>query len=278
MTGRKGRRRRWWAVALVAVAGLVVGAAIGVRSHSVYSSTATMSAGPITGLSPAQVANASSNLTMAGDYAQLITTDAVARRVAQRLHTTVGYVSSHLSAAVEAGTALFDITGTGPSASSAQALTATAASSLREYIGTGLSTQRAQPQLLSEYQQAERDTQSLKAKIAQLQAGTSATADSVQLQRAQAKLSVAELRAQGLASLFMEGDQTTSVSQDAQPTILAAPSAGTSTAKKKTVEYAIVGLLAGLCLGVGLILLPRNAPLPPGATPRRTDNVRLGQV
>jgi capsular polysaccharide biosynthesis protein len=277
MAGGRRAHRRWWIVLIVAVAGLVAGAAIGATRRHTYSSTATMSAGPITALTSAQAANESSNIIMASDYAQLISTDTVARRVAARLHTSVGYVSSHLSATAETGTALFDITGRGSTAAAATALTAAATYSFRDYIENLVSNQRTQPQLLSQYQQASRSSQSLKARIAQLQARLSANSDNATMQRLQSQLAVAQLRVQGLASLFIEGDQIVSVSQDATPTIVAAPQAATSTVKKKTAEYAAVGLLAGLCLGISLVVLP-GAVLPPGSTPRRTDDVSLGPV
>jgi hypothetical protein len=277
MAARKRAHRRWWIVVLLAAAGVVAGAAIGATRQHTYSSTATMSAGPISALSSAQAADDANDIALASDYARLITTDAVARQVAARLHTTPGYVTAHLSATAETGTPLFDTTGEGPTAASARALTAAATVALRNYIGTQLAKQRTQPQLLGQYQAAERTTQALKAKISHLQAQPTTTSNDAALQSLRAQLAVAQLKVQGLASLFMQGDQTTSVSEDAAPTLVAAPQAGSGTTKKKTAEFAAVGLIAGLCLGISLIVLP-GAVLPPGSTPRGTDDVRLGQV
>lgn len=243
------RKRHWWLVVVIAVIGAAAGVAVGATRQRVYSSSATMSAGPITALTPAQASNQANDVILASDYAQLITSDTVTRLAAARLHTSAGYVSSHLSAAAEAGSALFDITGHGPSASAARALTLAATVALRGYVGTLLANQHAQPQLLSQYQRAEQSSQQLKARITRLQNRPVTASNTATLQRLQAQLAVAQLKVEGLASLFMQGDQITSISQGAAPTMVSAPLVGTSPPRRRRLSSPPSGCLPGSAWG-----------------------------
>jgi len=113
-------RRRWWVVLMMILAGLAGGTVVTKGHVGSYSAEDLLEVRP--GNTPASPGGAEEASALAVTYAALVPSDtAVTNVIAKRLGVAASSVSAGLSATAEAGTSLFVVTYTAPSASGAVA-------------------------------------------------------------------------------------------------------------------------------------------------------------
>ncbi|HEX3801480.1 MAG TPA: hypothetical protein VHV75_01445 [Solirubrobacteraceae bacterium] len=186
------------------------------------------------------------------------------------MHAETGYVASNLSSTSTAGTPLVTITGKGPTSALAERLAAAAATTLKNYFSSPASDSNRG--LLQQYGVAVKSQQRLQARVTQLQATSSTSASA--LLNANAALAVARLRTQGLAAAFSASTQATGLGTNARPTTVTAATVATSDRKRKTSEFAVVGLIVGICLGFSVLTLAAAGD-PRGPHDRSSDDATL---
>jgi capsular polysaccharide biosynthesis protein len=243
-------RSRWWVVALCAVLGVAIGAAVGAVRKPTFAASAIVSVGP---LSASSESASSTTADLASDYAAVLTTVPVESQVATAVHADTSYVAAHLSSEAVTGTPLIEITGTGKTAAAASAVADAASRVVVRYFSSQTGRSAPTSVLLSQYAAATKKQQSAKAKLSQLESapGTSAAA----LGSARVAVAVAGLRVSALASAYTASTQASGLGTDAVPTVISAAATASSDRMKKLGEFALVGLIAGLCLGASLLVV-----------------------
>jgi hypothetical protein len=256
-------------IAVLGIVGLVLGGAVAVARRATFTSSAVVSAGPVSALSSSDSATTDA---LASSYAAVVPTTTFERRVAAALHTDVGYVAARLSATAAASSALVTITGKGSSAALAERLATTAATALRRDFPSAPTSSGSGQSLLQRYSAASATQAQLQSRVTRLTAALATPAKV--LQSAKVALAVAQLRTQALAAAYTASTQASGLGTDARPTLVSAASAASSDRSKKAAEFAIVGLIVGLCLGASVLTLVA-AGSPAAKLDRGADDARL---
>jgi len=157
-----------------------------------------------------------------------------------------------MSATAVTGTPLIEITGTGSTPALAQRLAAAGAQSLISYMAAQTKGSAPGARLLSQYTRASAQQQKLQSHLNTLE---SQGASEQALDAARVDLSVANLKAAGLSSAYTASQAATGNSAQAQPQLVTAPTSVSSDRRKKAEEFAIVGLIVGLCLGASILTI-----------------------
>jgi uncharacterized protein involved in exopolysaccharide biosynthesis len=175
----------------------------------------------------------------------------VYKPVASKLHTTQAAISSRLSSSAVPSSPTFYVNATGSSAQAAIALAGQATSALQTKINSLDAGESASPQLLKRYKALQGQANVLFSRAGRLQhstnAGSKTTARALKVEA-----QVAQLQAQTLAQ------QYTNLSTNGHGTfiqVLNPASSATSDRNSVTERYALVGLAAGLLMGVALAYL-----------------------
>jgi uncharacterized protein involved in exopolysaccharide biosynthesis len=249
-------RARWWVIALCVIAGVAAAAVVGIKRHPVYTSSAVVSVGP---LSSATTSDSATATDLALDYAAILTTNTLDRRVAAAMDTEPSYVSANLSAAPVTGVPIVEITGSGASAALARRLANAGAAALVSYFATQTGIGEPGSGLLKQYAAANQAQQQQQSRVARLE---SSGASSGELEVARISLAVARLKATAIGAAFTSSVQANGIGGNVTPTVVSAAATSSSDRRKKLVEFVVVGFFAGLCLAGSLLILA-SARTPP---------------
>jgi hypothetical protein len=233
---------------------LLVGAAlyVGLARDPVYTAKARINVGRTN--VPAYVLQnvVGGNQALAASYSRLIATEKVVRDAARRTGTPPLETRDRLDASPIPGSTLIQVEGTGPNERGAVALANAGSQSLIKYV-TKATRDRESRVAFKRYKAAQARVQRLQRRVRFLFAqGRKRQAD---LNRAEVDFEAAKLRASNLANLY----RTSTADPGASPLSLIGPAASASSDFGTTLErLVLIGLAAGLVLGLGLALLSAN--------------------
>jgi capsular polysaccharide biosynthesis protein len=234
---------------------LAAGIAAGGRKQLTYSASATINVGKsdiITQATPGYVQAAQ---VLATSYSRVVMSQHVFNPVVKATGESISFVGTHLVASPIPGEPTFTITGTGTSAQAAIKLTNAAVKAIVNFANVAQTQSGSPSQLLAQYVSAQTRADNLRSKSASLAAKrTSGVSDVTQSQvtKAQVQSQVATLQAQAAGNAYSTLMQNgVSPVLDVFDTATYATNNRTSNIEK----YAIVGLAAGIVLGVALAAL-----------------------
>jgi capsular polysaccharide biosynthesis protein len=191
------------------------------------------------------------NATLAASYARVISTEKVIRGAARRGGVTPQEAADGLDASPIPGSTLIQVEATGQSTAQAVSLANGGARSLISYV-TSVTASREKRAAFKRYRRAQAEVERVQLRLVKLRKGGVSPA----LSRALVDLEAAKLRASNLANQYRgtAGDPT-----GGSPLRLIAPAATASSDRASTLERLIlIGVAAGLVLGLGLALLVTN--------------------
>jgi len=190
---------------------------------------------------------------LASNYARLIAADPVVLPTAQKTGLSPDTVRSRLSASPLPGSTLIRIEANGPNKAASIALSNAGMNALVAYVAK-LNTQQSDTDLLNEFrrQQSELDNRTLKVrKLSRHHASRAA------IERARLDQFTTQLRLRRLTS------QITSSGLPGNGLLVAVAPAATASSDRTTKieELGLIGLAAGIFLGLGIAVLLSNAEL-----------------
>jgi len=249
--GRSIARHPFLAI-LPAIFLLAAGIVAGSKKHPTYSANAMINVGRsdiITQATPGYVQAAQ---VLATSYSRVVMSEHVSLPVARQLGEPVGTVNSNLTAVPIPNEPTFTITGTASSAGQAVKLTNAAVKAVVHFANVSQTQQGGPSQLLTHYISTQTKADADHAKAASLAAKLASGVSQVtqaQVTRAQVAAQVATLQAQAAADAY-----STLVQNGVAPVLdVFQPATGASSNRKTNIEkYAVVGVVAGLVLGVCL--------------------------
>ena len=244
-------RRHPFLVLLPTLLLLAAGIYVGNKKHPTYSATATINVGKSdinTQATPGYVTAAES---LTSTYSRVVESQHVVDPIARALNKPVSAVSSNLTATPIPGEPSFTITAKGSSSASAVALAHEAVASLQKFVNQSATQQGGPSQLLAKYQSAQNTANQLELKASTLKARLNLNTPGVTKAKvADAKLAaqVATLKAQSLSGAYLNLSQNGSApSLD----VLNDPTSASTTNRKTNIEkYAVIGVVAGLVIGI----------------------------
>jgi hypothetical protein len=240
---------------LLGLIGAGLGVAEGFRHQQTYSSTATVSSARVGVIEQGLPGYVEAATSLASTYSRIVMSDAVEARVAARLHLPLAIVRGHVTATPTPDDPVLTIVGTAPTAAGAQRLASTTAQALNQYVTSLIVDPIGLATLIREYTSATNSIDRLNQQIRKVSASASAksAASLASLHTAHLALARLSLQIQAIASSYV--DQTVSGTSGANPQILTAAGPATSDRESKVEDYGLIGLAAGLIvglLGVGL--------------------------
>jgi uncharacterized protein involved in exopolysaccharide biosynthesis len=238
-------------VLLPIVAFVAVGATIGLRRAPIYTAATQVNVGSPDVTSQATPGYVQAAEALASAYSREVTSVFVYKPVAAKLHTTSAAISGRLSSSAVPNSPTFYVNATGSSAASAIALAGQATSALQAKINSLNANETASPQLLNRYKALQGQANDLFSQAGRLQHSTTPGSDT-KARALKVKAQVAQLQAQTLAQ------QYTSLSTNGHGTFIQVlnPAATAASDRNSVTErYALVGLAAGLLMGLALAYL-----------------------
>lgn len=231
---------------------LAAGVVAGMKKHPTYSASATINVGKANIITQATPGYVQAAEVLAGTYSEVVMSQHVSAPVARELGESQIAVSKALTAVPVSSEPTFTITGTGRSPQSAISLTNAAVSQIVKY-SNGAQTQQGSPsQLLGQYVSAQSRADTLNSKAGSLQGRLSAGVGHVthaQVTRAKVAGQVAQLQANAYGSAYqslLQNGPAPSLE------VLSTAMTATSNRNSNVEKYGIVGLAAGVVVGVSL--------------------------
>jgi capsular polysaccharide biosynthesis protein len=234
---------------------LLVGAAVyvGLARTPVYTAQARVNVGR-TDVAPYVLQSViGGNQALAVSYARVIAAHSVVKAAGRDAGTGTRAAASRLSASPVPGSTLIQVEATGPRTGDAVALANAGSRALISYVEKATRDTTSNG-ALSRFRAAQADMTRIQRKVNSLQAkGPKRASD---LARAQVDLEAAKLRASNLANVYRASAADPS---SGSPLTLIAPAASASSDFASTLErLVLLGVAAGLVLGLGLALLAAN--------------------
>jgi hypothetical protein len=234
---------------------LAAGIVAGTKKHPTYSASATINVGKsdiITQATPGYVQAAQ---VLASSYSRVVMSQHVSVPVAHALGESVGAVSTHLVAAPIPDEPTFTITATSSSSQGAIKLDNAAVNAVVHFANVSQTQQGSPSQLLSQYVADQSRADALHSKSASLAGKMSSGVGGVtqaQVTKAQVAAQVAALQAQAAGAAY------SSLTENGVAPVLDVFDTATDATGNRTTnieKYAVIGLVAGLVLGVALAAL-----------------------
>jgi capsular polysaccharide biosynthesis protein len=185
-------------------------------------------------------------------YSRAITAPEVLRAATGAVGISRGTAGSRLSATPVPGSTVIRVTATGASNASAVALANAASTGLRNYV-IRLNRTPQSAAMLRDFQQAQREVVAAQRRVARAQGSGSAAS----LQRARLDLQTAQLKASTLEGQYKYQSGTTPPPNLVQ--ILSPATTASSDFRSRLEELLLIGLVAGVVVGLALALLRANA-------------------
>lgn len=240
--------RRWIAVSLLAAIGAAAGVLYGVKKAPVYSSTATLSSARVNVLAQALPGYVSAATSLASTYARIASSDAVESAVARQTKLPLSAVRARLAATPVPGDPVISLIATGPSAAAARRLASSGAQQLAAYVAHLVVSPGAAQATLAQYTSANLQLLRLNTRISSLRAHTTSPGTSPALKAALAQQAQLSLRTRALASDYI--NQNLDTTSGASLQVLTASSPASTNHRSKVEESGLIGLGAGLLLGL----------------------------
>lgn len=240
---------------LPAIILLAAGIAVGAKKHPTYSASATINVGKdniITQATPGYVQAAE---VLASTYSQVVQSQHISVPVARSLGESPVAVGNALTAVPVSSEPTFTITGTGKTPQAAITLTNAAVRQIVRYSNDAQTQQGSPSQLLGKYIAAQSRADRLASKAGSLQGQfrfRSNGVTSAQVTRAKVASQVAQLQANSYSAAYQSLLQN---SPAPSLQVLNTATTATSDRKSNVEKYGVVGLAAGVVLGVSLAAL-----------------------
>jgi hypothetical protein len=235
-------------VAAVAVAGALIGAAIGLAREPVYTASATLQVGEVNPNSPGFGGYTQSATSLATGFSRAIVAGPVLARVQRKLGVAPIDAASRLSAEPIPLSPVFRVIATGGSEAAALRLANVTAGGVVRYVTKTNSSTPAAAALLRSYRRAALGLRRAKARLAGLEGDGSASED--ELLAAEAAESTAAVKLEAISRSYVAA-VTSEAPRAGLVSVLAGATTASSDRKSKLQLYAFIGLLAGLLLGCG---------------------------
>jgi hypothetical protein len=265
---------------LPAILLLAAGVVVGAKKAPTYSATATINVGKSDINTQATPGYVQASTVLASTYSRLVMSQHISVPTARLVHQSAAAVGAELTAVPIATQPTFTITGTGSSPEAAVELTNASVTALQGFVTRSATQQGGTAQLLAKYKSAtsladqlQVTSNALQGKFRAQQAGLTQTLPSgaparpvtqAQVTQAQVASATASLQAEAL------GNQYLSLAQNGTaPTldVLINPTATTTSNRTTNIEkYAVVGLVAGLAIGIALAWLVGSVGARPEAS------------
>jgi capsular polysaccharide biosynthesis protein len=227
------------------------GVAIGLERDPVYTAKARVNVGRADVAPFVLQSVVGGNATLAASYARVVSTEKVVRGAARRSGVTPQQAADGLDASPIPGSTLIQVEATGAGEAEAVSLANGGARSLIAYV-TSVTGSREKRAAFRRYRRAQAEVERTQLRVIALRRrGPSAA-----LSRALVDFEAAKLRASNLANQYRgtAGDPT-----GGSPLRLIAPAASASSDRASTLQRLIlIGVAAGLVVGLGLALLVSN--------------------
>jgi hypothetical protein len=252
-------RHHWFLTLLPVVLLIAAGVVAGAKKAPTYSATATINVGKSDIATQATPGYLTAAEALASSYSRLVASQNIAVPAGHAVGENPGTALSQLSAVPIPNEPTFTITATGTSSAKATALANAAVTALQHYVNTTATQQGGPSQLLTKYQQAQREAYDLQHRAgtlqAQLNAGTTGLSTTTthpvtqtEVTNAKVAAQIATLKAQALSSQYLSLSQSGVAPSLA---VLVSPTGATSTDRKTNIEkFAIIGAVAGLVIGI----------------------------
>jgi capsular polysaccharide biosynthesis protein len=254
-------RRHPFLTVLPSVVLLAAGIFAGVKKHLIYSATATINVGKSDINTQATPGYVQASEALATTYSRLVTSQHVSVPAGRALHESPAVVGAALSSVPIPNEPTFTITATGSSPGAAVTLSNTAVRVLQDFVTRSQTQQGGAAQLLVQYESAQARADRLQQRSDTLQgrfrgqvAGvTAARVTAAQVTRARVRSQVAALQAQVSANQY-----ASLLSTGTAPTLDVLIDATGATTNNRTTnieKYGVIGLVAGLVIGIALAAL-----------------------
>jgi uncharacterized protein involved in exopolysaccharide biosynthesis len=235
-------------VLLPVIAFVAAGVTLGLRRAPIYTASTQINVGSPDVNSQATPGYVQAAEALASAYSREVTSIYVYKPVAVKMGAAPSDIQSRLSSSAVPNSPTFYVNATGPSAKSAIALAGRATAALQAKINSLDAGESASPQLLKRFRSLQGQANSLFSRAGKLQnstdPGAAAKAHNLKLDA-----QVAQLQAQSLAQ------QYTTLATNGHGTfiqVLNPASSATSDRNSVTERYGLVGLAAGVLMGLAL--------------------------
>ena len=247
--------RRYPVVALFPIIVLAaIGVMLGVRRSPIYTSSSQLNVGVPTASSSATPGYELSAEQLASSYSRQATSSTYFAAVGRQAHLSEGAVAARLSSSAVPSSTTFYVNATGPSTSSSISLAKTATRVLKAQINAS-ERQNGTAQLLQRYRSLQAQANQLAAMSGKLHGQNSSGAKTIpasQLMAAQLAAQTAELRAQAASERYT---QSANQGVSTNLAVLNLARSATSDRASVTERYGIVGLIAGIVIGIALAFI-----------------------
>jgi capsular polysaccharide biosynthesis protein len=231
------------------------GVAIGLERDPVYTAKARVNVGRADVAPFVLQSVVGGNAALAASYARVIATQKVIVGAARRSSTTPDEARERLAASPIPGSTLIQVEATGPGEADAVTLANAGSRSLIAYV-TDVNVSRTTRAAFRRYRRAQADVERAQRRILALRQRGSGSEVADELSKAIVDLQAAKLRASNLANQYRASSGDPS---GGSPLRLIAPAASASSDRAATLQRLIlIGVAAGLVLGLGLALLVAN--------------------
>jgi capsular polysaccharide biosynthesis protein len=232
--------------------GVAIALAVGLQRDPVYTSKARITVGRVDVPAYTLQDVVIGNQALASSYARVISTAPVVRSTSQSTGLSQGQVRSKLSATFIPQSTLIQVEAEGGDSREAVTLANAGARSLITYVQRVNSSTKG-GDLLARFSRARSEAARLQRRVTALERSR---APQRQIERARVEVAAARLRASNLANVY-RGSNSDPAS--GSPLKLIAPAASASSDRNSMLQrLLLIGLAAGLVVGLGLALLRAN--------------------
>jgi capsular polysaccharide biosynthesis protein len=249
-------RRHPLVVLLPAVLLLVIGVVVGSKKSPTYSAGATVNVGKSDINTQATPGYVQAAQALASTYSRVAMSQHVAIPVARQLNQSPAAVGGHITSVPIPNSPTFTITATGSSPQAAVTLANASVKALQTYVNQTATQQGGSAQLISQYEAAQSKADRLALTAGKLQAQLQLHRPGVTASKVTAAKvagQVAALKAQSLSGAYLNlGTNGSAPSLD----VLQSPTSASSSNRTTNIEkYGVVGLVAGLAIGIAFAVL-----------------------
>lgn len=231
---------------------LAAAAAIGLTREPVYTSQARVNVGRVDVPAYTLQGVVIGNETLAAGYARTISAQPVVDRAARAAKVSPGAAAGNLSASPVPGSTLIRVEAEGASEGEAVRLANGAANGVIAYVGQ-LGRRQQNSSLLERYRRANARVARLEQRVKTLRASRSSQA---QIRNARLDLETAKLQASGLEGEFRSSPGGAAPQSLLQ--LIAPATSASSDFSSMLQRLGLIGLGAGLLVGIGLALIVSN--------------------